>query len=343
MLSVHGDGPARLFHNDGGHFTEIDAGAFPDTDRHDCAWGDPNVDGRPDIYCTHGADSGYGRGPNELWIQQPDRTFVNEASAWGVLDEFGRGRRTTFLDVNHDAYPDLFVGNEYPRKDGNLSPDRLFINVGGTAFRDASEYGLDLELGAICAQSADYDGDGWDDLLICGQFGHGLLLYRNVGGSRFADVTDAVGLAGYSPSAVLVDLNGDHRLDLALVKSTTVLVRIQRDGVFGLPIVVRTGLAAPRWIAAGDVNRDGRADLYVVQSCDQDLLTNHPDLTLLNNGAGTKFVDSQIPEADLGCGDVASPIDFDRSGTTDFVVMNGYGSTPTHMARGPVQLISFQG
>jgi hypothetical protein len=39
-------------------------------DRHACAWGDANADGRPDIYCTVGAAEGYGVGPNELWIQR---------------------------------------------------------------------------------------------------------------------------------------------------------------------------------------------------------------------------------------------------------------------------------
>ena len=35
-----------------------------------------------------------------------------------VVDMYGRGREATFIDSNHDAYPDLFVGNDFPRSDG---------------------------------------------------------------------------------------------------------------------------------------------------------------------------------------------------------------------------------
>lgn len=343
LLGVHGDGPARLYRNDTGRFTEIDVGSFVDNDRHDCAWGDANRDGRPDVYCTVGADSGHGRGKNELWIQQTDQTFVDEAEAFGVMDEFGRGRRTTFIDVNHDTYPDLFVGNQFPRSDGNLSPNRLFINQGGSSFRDAIEYGLEAEQGALCVQAADFNSDGWDDLLVCGQQPFGMLLFLNEVGQHFAEVSGAVGIEGFAPSARLADLDRDGLLDLAHIDRDSVKVQLQRAGAFEKPITVHAGMPQPRWIAVGDVNRDAALDLYVVQTCGKDLATNYPDLMLLNNGRGTRFVESPIPQATEGCGDIASPIDFDRNGTTDFVVMNGYGQNPGFKAEGPVQLISFKG
>ena len=65
---------------------------------------------------------------NELWIQQADGTFVDRAASWKVTDPFGRGRQVAFFNLNGDRYPDLFVGNDYPRQDGKPSPNRVFVN-----------------------------------------------------------------------------------------------------------------------------------------------------------------------------------------------------------------------
>ena len=156
-----------------------------------------NGDGLIDGYCTIGTDFGTSYATNELWIQQPIGGFVNMAAAYGVEDGYGRGRTTTFVDVNHNGYPDLFVVNQAPRPDGIPTSNRLFINQGGTSFRSAPEYGVDQELGTTpgggCAQAVDVNNDGWQDLLACTSAG--LRLYLNNGGTSFTDVSTADGLA----------------------------------------------------------------------------------------------------------------------------------------------------
>src|SRR5207248_1457292 len=131
-----------------------------------------------------------------LWIQQPGGTFVEEASQYGVTDPAGRERWPTFIDVNHDAYPDLFVSVLYPRTDGVHESNLLYLNQGGTSYVDAPQYGLDTTSGSAggggCAQAVDFNGDGWQDLLMCGQ--DYLHLYENVNGTSFTDVTPAVGV-----------------------------------------------------------------------------------------------------------------------------------------------------
>lgn len=116
-----------------GRFTEVNTGTFVKSDRHDCAWGDANRDRLPDLYWAQGADDEREKA-NELWMQQPDGSFVNRSAEYGVTDPYGRGRDTTFIEVNQDGYPDLFVGNRYPRSDGIASPNRLFINEAGQSF-----------------------------------------------------------------------------------------------------------------------------------------------------------------------------------------------------------------
>ncbi|HET7234984.1 MAG TPA: VCBS repeat-containing protein, partial [Actinomycetota bacterium] len=187
---------ARLYRNvGGGRFLEVEPGTFPARDRHDCAWADVDLDDLVDLYCSIGAEHGTATKANELWMQQPDHSFVDRATELGVADPYGRGRRVTFIDANGDAYPDLFVGNLYPRQDDVPSPNRLFINRGGR-FREAPRFGLTEEVGAGCAQAADFDDDGWEDLLVCGL--DSLHLYRNRDGEGFHDVSGSVGVSGKS-------------------------------------------------------------------------------------------------------------------------------------------------
>jgi hypothetical protein len=338
LIGRHQHSTARLYRNDGGSFTEVDAGTFVVRDRHDCDWGDVDQNGRDDLYCSIGAFRGNGTGPNELWMQAADGTFSNKAADYGVTDIYGRGRDVTFIDVNHDPYPDLFVGNDFPRKDDQLSPNRLFINVGGTSFVEDPRPPINVELGARCAQAVDYDRDGWEDLLVCGKLRQPLKLYRNDGGLGFVDVTQSMGIKGPAAAAQFVDVDGDGDLDLIRLGNGS--LRIQRRGSdafgaasFSMPVV------AGIWFSVGDVNMDDLPDIYVVHTCNA-AGENVPDQLLIADANGG-YAETPIPEAETGCGDVSAPIDYDQNGTMDFVVLNGHGKKEGAQVAGPVQLISF--
>jgi len=62
----------------------------------------------------------------------------------------------------------------------------------------------------------DYDDDGWLDLFVT-YYGTNVL-YRNRGGERFEDVTEAAGLASSGPrwgaGCTFLDYDRDGRLDL---------------------------------------------------------------------------------------------------------------------------------
>lgn len=337
-LGRHALYTGQLFLNDGaGHFTETVVGTFTKRDRHSCAWADVNVDGLMDGYCTVGTHYGTTTNPNELWIRQPGGGFVNMAAAYGVQDEYGRGRTTTFIDVNHDGYPDLFVANQSPRPDGIPTTNRLFINVGGTSFRSAPEYGVDVALGTMpgggCAQAIDENGDGWQDLMVCTSAG--VRLYRNQVGASFRDDSTAAGLSKVWKDAALADLNGDGRPDLVEIVKLKVAVRMgSASGVFG-PLVTVAALTQGRGLAIGDADGNGTTDVYAMQTCDS-AGHDQPDFVLLNSGSST-FTRLAVPQPDLGCGDDAVAIDHDGNGTTDFVVLNGKDAV-----KGRIQLISFE-
>src|SRR5262249_25344263 len=185
---------------------------------------------------------------------------------FGGEDGYGRGRTTTFVDVTHDGYPDLFVVNNAPRPDGIPTSNRLVINQGGTSFRSAPEYGVDQELGTTpgggCAQAVDVNNDGWQDLLACTS--GGLRLYLNNDGTSFTDITTTAGLSKVWKDAALVDMNGDGLPDLVEIAKLKVVVRLQQaTGVFGLPVTL-ANLTQGRGLAIGDADGNGAQDVYVV-------------------------------------------------------------------------------
>ncbi|MFN2428208.1 MAG: FG-GAP repeat domain-containing protein, partial [Candidatus Binatia bacterium] len=80
-------------------------------DRHGCAWGDANGDGRADLYCSTGAEGGKGSDPNQLFVNQGNGTFAESAQQLGVDDGPGRGRGVNWIDYDRDGQLDLYVAN----------------------------------------------------------------------------------------------------------------------------------------------------------------------------------------------------------------------------------------
>jgi len=346
VLSTHGRVDVLLNHQPGLEtvLTRTDG------DLHACAVGDANRDARADVYCTVGAENGTGSKRNRLWLQQPEGGFgPNRAAQYGVDDPYGRGRHPTFVDLDHSQGADLFVGNENPRADDNLSLNRTFLRAESEEFLDV-QLGMQPDVGGLCAQGADQDGDGWDDLLVCGGAGpattgwhpseNQLHLFRNLsrpdGTRRLVDVASRLGIALEGvQSARLAHLDGDGRLDLVVVTRSSVSVWPGAvEGTFGFP-VFRERLQAGHAVAVADV--DGRLglDLFVVQACSGPQNRNIDDRLYLDAGPGWGWDEARLPAGIAGCGDTAEALDLDGDGVDDLVVGNGQWS-----ARGPIQVLT---
>jgi hypothetical protein len=333
---------SRLYINDGnGHFTETNAGTFVKTDRHGCSAADVNTDGLMDLSCTTSGARGTQAKANELYVQQPGHTFVDQAEQYGVLEPFARGRSATFIDANGDPYADMYVASELDRADGLPSSNRLFINEGGSAYRYAPEFGLEHEVSDGSSSGGngdvgDLDKDGWQDLIV--ETAAGLRVYHNDGGAGFTDVASSVGLAQKPLDTTLADVNGDGWLDVievmrgklrVLLNTTATRGTLSFRGAFATTI--QSGLS----VAAGDVNGDNRADIYLMRA-QNSTGANAPDQVYLNDGTGKSFAPMSIPSTNQGLAEAVVPIDHDGNGLTDFLALNGNGT-----AEGPVQLIAF--
>jgi enediyne biosynthesis protein E4 len=114
----------------------------------------------------------------------------------------------------------------------------------------------------------DYDGDGWCDIFLCNLNGISRL-YRNLGDWKFADVTEAAGLANtnlLARGATFADVNGDGKPDLLVSYSGKGVRLFLNEGAGHFRDAQATELVdatGSMTLALGDVNGDGYLDLYV--------------------------------------------------------------------------------
>ena len=270
--------------------------------------------------------------PNEY----PLPSFGDVASAAGVATRTHAGGSVA-EDFDNDGLFDLVVSSSGPR-----DQLRYFHNSGDGSFTDQTlAAGLEGITGGLNVIHADYNNDGYSDLLVLrggwwAAHGHyPVSLLRNNGPDAngqitFTDVTEQAGLLAFHPTqtAAWADFDGDGWLDLYVGRESTsasehhpsALYRNSHDGTF-TDVAPQAGLAEMgfvKGVAWGDFNNDGRPDLYISRK-------GEPNRLFRNDGGG-KFTDVTRSAG------VREPIhsfatwffDYDNDGWLDILVTGYY-------------------
>lgn len=171
---------------------------------------------------------------------------------------------------------DTGVGFENVLSDRDGALNRVLLNGSGVA-------------------AADIDGDGLTDLYFCG-LGSANVLYKNLGGFKFEDVTADAGVDcdfEFCRAAAFADIDGDGAPDLLVGTNGAGVKTFLNDGRGNFTdITYRSGLSSLRAsvaLALADVDGDGDLDLYVGNNRAKDF-RDSGEVTLMKKRDGTIFV-----------------------------------------------------
>ena len=170
-----------------------------------------------------------------------------------------------FADVNGDGFDDLLVVNAGTFSASSIGSVSVLLGNGDGTFRSAVEYPVGNNSTAIA--TGDFNGDGKLDIAVANSGENHISILAGNGDGTFKAAT-TVNTNGRPVALAAADLNGDGKLDLVvlsfgLMGTNTYSVLIGNgDGTFKAPMDT-TLAAGGTYVAVGDFNLDGKADLAI--------------------------------------------------------------------------------
>ena len=347
-LYVTGYGENHLYHNNGnGTFTDftrklgVGGGGWSTS----AGWIDYDRDGRLDLFVARYLTWDFEKGSmvcgdprpgfhaychpdnfkgatNVLYHQKADGTFEDVSVKAGLADPDGKALGVAFADFDNDGWPDIFVANDSVRQ-------TLYHNKGDGTFEDIAvmagagydENGKTFAgMGVDCA---DYDNDGWPDVVITTLSNETYPLFRNNGDLSFTWATNssAVGqitllYSGWGTHFIDADNDGlrdifvaqSHVLDTVerstsylKYKQTPLLMRNSGKGFVNVSATAGPSFnvaIAARGAAFGDLNNDGQVDAVIGVLNDAPLLLRNDGTK--NHWLGITLVGSKSNRQGIG-------------------------------------------
>jgi hypothetical protein len=243
-----------LYHNNGnGTFTDVtrDSGLLQPEEHWNtgAAFLDYNRDGHLDLFVCNYVDYEYGtklyesnpalvgeQSPviygiaglkgtrNFLYRNNRDGTFTDVSDAAGITKAgLTYGFTPCVADYDNDGWPDIYVAND-------STSSLLFMNNQDATYRENGMLaGVAYDAngrtqGGMGADSADYDGDGFVDIVKTNFSDEMPNLYHNEGKAFFTDVTASAGLGGETKSVKwgtgFMDFDDDGQPDILIVSGS---------------------------------------------------------------------------------------------------------------------------
>lgn len=194
------------------------------------AMADINGDGLLDIYVCNSGDVKGDNKQNELFINNGDLTFTEQAEEYGMADQ-GYSTHAVFFDYDKDGDLDVYLLNNSYQAIGSFNlmqnirhvrdsvgGDKLFRNENGH-FTDVSEqagiYGSIIGFG-LGITIGDVNNDTWPDIFISNDFFERDYLYINNHDGTFTERLESSmpSVSAASMGADIADINNDGWLDI---------------------------------------------------------------------------------------------------------------------------------
>ena len=284
--------------------------------------------------------------------------FRHNSGAFGAKylpETMGPG--CAFLDYDGDGWLDILLVNsaDWQGHKRQRSTLHLYRNNRNGTFTDVTERaGLAVEMYGMGVAVADYNNDGFPDILITAVGQN--RLFQNNGRGKFTDVTEAAGLGGrsaFSTSALWFDFDRDGQLDLLVCNyvrwspardvfcsvdgkrksyctpeayhgETCWLFHNRGNGTFE-DVTAKSGIfdttSKSLGVALLDYDGDGWPDLFIANDTQPNkLYHNLRDGTFEDVAVRAGVAFSEDGKARAGMGVDAA--DFDNSGVTSIAITN---------------------
>ena len=263
-------------------------------------------------------------GKNILYHNNGDGTFKDVSESAGIFSANGTyGLGVLTADFDNDGWPDIYVAND-------STASALYQNLKNGKFSDiAMEAGCALSAdgkpqAGMGVSAADYDLDGYLDIVKTNFAGDTPSLYHNLGGATFEDTTFNAGLGKHTQylgwGCGFFDFDNDGWPDILICNGhvypeveqlTTeagypqrkLLYRNLRNGRFeDVSLNAGSGVSTPsssRGAAFGDFDNDG--DIDVVVNC----VNDYPQLlrcdsSLKNNWIKIRTIGTKSNRSGIG-------------------------------------------
>ncbi len=248
-----------LGHGDGTFEPRV-AYASGSTDSYSMAVGDLNEDGKLDVVAIamNGPSVSILLGNGDGTLQPPVLLSA------GVV-----GRSITVADVNGDGKADLIIGG-YPSYQSTGAIVGVLLGNGDGTFQAPLTFMIDASAGWVSSVAVgDLNQDGKADIVAVdyATSSSKLAVLLGNGDGNFAPAVTYDPGAGYAWNAVITDVNGDGKPDVAVDDwyGTVSVFMGKGDGTLSAAVTFDVPIGAVS-IQAADVNGDGRPDVVVPDS-----------------------------------------------------------------------------
>ncbi|HEX7086800.1 MAG TPA: CRTAC1 family protein [Vicinamibacterales bacterium] len=312
---------------------------------------DVDGDGWDDFYATNSGEGSH----NRLYRNRGDGTFEDIAPQVGLADvngpDVGVSMGSVWGDYDNDGDEDVVL-YRWGRADLYRNDGKAFTRV---------DAGLPAWANINTAVWFDYDRDGLLDLFLGGYYSERLnlwkladtrmmpesfeyarnggrkYLYRNLGGGRFEEVSERLGLVSnrWALAAVAADLRGTGYPDLFIANDYGVSELFLNEGgrrfveagrETGVGYAPKSGMNA----SVGDVLNDGRLAIYVSNISEEGILLQGNNLWMPTGGTPERPKYENLATAmgvDLGGWSFGAQFgDLNNDGFLDIYLTNGYVS-----------------